>query len=299
MKQYTDLVKDILDNGEVHENRTGVDTIRVWGRTITHDLQDGFPLLTTKKMAVKASFVEILGFMRGETNVNWYASRGCKVWNANHEDWHGKQLEADKQKLQEAFSGLNSLSEEAIVNLEQSISFRHENPDSLGYVYGYQWRNMNGFDQLGHIVDQVKKRSNSRRLIMSGWNPSEGHMMCLPPCHILYHFAVRGDFLDIAMTQRSADVFLGVPFNLANTALMCHLVANCAGLKPGKMVWTGNDVHIYSDHVEQCNIQISRDIRPLPVLKISGVKDPWDVEFEDIEIVGYDPHPKLVGKMAI
>jgi len=302
MQQYIDLVKDILENGELHENRTGVDTIRVWGRSINHDLRDGFPLLTTKKMAVKTSFVEILGFMRGMIDIGWYQDRGCKIWNANHEDWHGKQLEKDKRKLKEYHEGgLKALGHHEVQKLEESITFRQNYPHSLGFVYGYQWRNMNGFDQLSYIVDQVKNRSNSRRLIMSGWNPSQAHMMCLPPCHILYHFAVRDEYLDVAMTQRSCDTGLGVPFNLANTALMCHLIAHCAGLKPGKMAWTGNDVHIYANHVDQLKEQIKRKPYQLPklVIKNQDIKNPWDFEFEDFEITSYEHHPRIKMDMAV
>lgn len=306
MKAYLDLVRDIIDNGTLHKNRTGVDTIRVWGRSISCDLQDGFPLLTTKKMATKTAFVEILGFIRGEVNVNWYKERGCKIWDSNHGDWHGPQLEADKKALEclkTADAGIRKSKEfeEDRKRLTESIDHREENPDSLGFIYGYQWRNLNGYDQLKEIYKAIKLGSNSRRLIMSAWNPSQFHMMCLPPCHVMYHFAVRGDYLDISMTQRSCDVGLGVPFNIANTALICHIMAHCADLKPGKLCWSGNDVHIYANHIDQLSEQLAREPRKLPCLKINKNDcDPWDIEYEDIEVIGYDPHPKLAKmEMAV
>lgn len=285
MKQYTDLVNDIINNGELHHDRTGVGTKRVWVRSIRHNLQDGFPLLTTKKMAVKSSFVEMLGFIRGEIDINWYKSRGCNIWNANHEDWHGNQLAKD-QNIPEKI---------------QSVNYRKNNPNSLGYVYGFQWRNMNGFDQLAYILSELRKKSNSRRLIMSAWNPSEFDMMCLPPCHVMYHFSVRGNFLDISMTQRSCDVGLGVPFNLANTALLCHIMAHCSGLIPGEMVWTGNDVHIYTNHIDQLTEQVLREPRELPklIIKNNDIKDPWNFEFDDFEIQNYNPHPPIKMQMAV
>lgn len=308
MKQYLDLVRDILDNGEIHENRTGVDTKRVWGRMIRHNLCDGFPLLTTKKMATKASFVEMLGFIRGEINIEWYRERGCNVWNANYEDWRYK-LENEMNKLRVLeLTDDSSMSESErclhlaeIERLDKIINYKVSNPYSMGYIYGYQWRNMNGFDQLGYIYNELKNGSNSRRLIMSGWNPSEFDMMCLPPCHVMYHFSRRGDYLDIAMTQRSCDIGLGVPFNLANTALICHIMAHCTGLKPGEMVWTGHDVHIYVNHINQLTEQLSREPRKLPELRINASPDvkPWEIEYEDLEIVGYDPHPRIKMSMAV
>lgn len=289
MKQYLDIIRDILDHGEIHENRTGIKTRRIWGKTLSHDLSDGFPLLTTKKMAIKASFVEMLGFIRGETDVRWYQDRGCNIWNKNHEDWHGRQLEDDK------------LNNDKNYKILESIKYREQNPHSLGKIYGYQWRNLNGFDQLLNVYNNLKNRSNSRRLIMSSWNPSESHMMCLPPCHVMYHFSLRGEYLDIAMTQRSCDVGLGVPFNICNTALLCHIMAHCCELKPGKLYWSGNDVHIYENHVEQLQEQLNRIPHKLPVMNIFSRADiyPWDIEYKNISIHNYNPHPKIKMEMVV
>ena len=290
MKRYLNLVKDILKNGTEHDNRTGIGTLRVWGRSLSFNLEDGFPLLTTKKMFYKASFVEMIGFIKGIIDVEWYKLRNCNIWNANHEDWHGRQLKDD----------MKTVMANNDYKLKESILYRVNNPNSLGKIYGYQWRNMNGFDQLDYIYNQLCNKSNSRRLVMSGWNPSEFHLMCLPPCHVLYQFSVRDDYLDISVTQRSVDVGIGLPFNLANTALLCHIMATYAGLKPGLMTWFGNDVHIYKNHVEQLTDQISREPFDLPQVNVcykGGM--PWDIEFEDINVINYKSHGRIKMSMAV
>jgi len=295
MKEYINLISDVLNEGEYHQNRTGIDTIRVWGKSLKMDLGDGFPLLTTKKMAVKSSFTEMLGFIRGETDIRWYQERGCKIWNKNHQDWHGKQKDDDIKKLSQVIDTIDKN------NLEESIEFRDNNPHSLGYIYGYQWRNMNGYDQLKDIFINLLNRSNSRRLIMSAWNPSQFHLMCLPPCHVTYHFSIRNDkYLDISMWQRSVDCGLGLPFNLANTALLCHVMSKCADLSPGRMCWFGDDVHIYENHVDQLKEQITRKPYKLPKLFIDpSSKIPWEIEYNDIRIVDYKHHDKIKMDMAV
>jgi len=211
---YKQLVTEIIEAGDIHENRTGVNTRRIWGHMTKFDLaNDGFPLLTQKKMAVKTAFVEMLGFCRGETNVDWYSKNGCKIWEADHARWHGKDLVRDKARMEaleqagRAGPPMTKADIEEYDRLQESVEWRTFNPRSLGRIYGAQWRNFGerheGFDQLKDIVDQLKAGSNSRRLIMSAWAPHETHMMALPPCHIAYHFVKRGDFVDVAMWQRS------------------------------------------------------------------------------------------------
>lgn len=309
MQQYLDLLRRIRETGKRHANRTSQDTFRVWGAEVRHDLSQGFPLLTTKKMAMKSAFVELLGFVRGETDVRWYQDRGCNIWNADWERWHGPDLERDISRLRElpdpfqtAGIRLDDDNAPERKRLMESISHRGNNPHSLGRIYGAQWRDMNGYDQLGGIVKELRARSNSRRLIMSAWNPSEFHMMCLPPCHVMYHFMLDGDKLSISCSQRSADTPLGVPYNLANTALLCHLVANATGLVPGEMVWYGNDVHIYENQLPGVDEQLTREPRPLPTLSFvdSAVgKDPWEIEYSDLVITGYDPHPKIKYPLTV
>lgn len=300
--QYNNLVQDILSSGERHENRTGVDTRRLWGHLARFDLSESFPLLTTKRMAIKAAFVELLGFVRGITDVTWYQERGCKIWNADHERWHGKDRERDREAVNRFADMIGQgkrvtgQDAEDVARIIASSNHRANNPDSLGRIYGAQWRDFSGYDQLGEIVKALKAGSNSRRLIMSAWNPAEFHMMCLPPCHVAYHFVKRGDYVDIAMWQRSCDVALGVPFNWATTALLCHLVANAAGLKAGKMVWYGDDVHIYEPHIEQLTDQICREPKPgcqLVIAESAIGKSPWDIEYEDIAIQDYTHHDAI------
>lgn len=208
---YKQLVTEIIEAGDIHENRTGVNTRRIWGHMTKFDLaNDGFPLLTQKKMAVKTAFVEMLGFCRGETNVKWYEERGCKIWSADHARWHGKDLEKDQARAKVLGDGIASpggpfsleIAHEFQL-LADSINHRTRNPDSLGRIYGAQWRDFGKYDQLAEIINALKAGSNSRRLIMSAWAPNELHMMALPPCHIAYHFVKRGEFVDVAMWQRS------------------------------------------------------------------------------------------------
>jgi thymidylate synthase len=224
---YKALATEIIETGEIHENRTGVNTRRIWGAMIKHDMAtDGFPLLTQKKMAVKSAFVEMLGFVRGETDVDWYSSRGCKIWEADHARWHGKDLERDKKRLAEIKAAraadnvkivagqdylprqhTTQMAREADL-LTEAIEARENNPLTLGQIYGAMFRSCGDsdaprHDQLKDIVEALKARSNSRRLIMSAWMPHRFHLMCLPPCHVMYHFSLRGEFVDVAMTQRS------------------------------------------------------------------------------------------------
>ena len=298
---YHDLVELIYDHGEEHENRTNIPTKRIWGHMVRFDLQQGFPLLTTKKMALKAAFTEVLGFVRGETDVRWYQERGCRIWNGDHERWHGKDLERDLARLKEIENSLEHSHFEERRQLRNSIQFRTENPNDLGHIYGKQWRDFNGYDQLAEIIKALKAGSNSRRLIMSAWNPADFHLMSLPPCHVTYHFVKRGDFLDIAMWQRSCDTALGVPFNWATTALLCHLVAAPCGLKPGQMVWFGDDVHIYGPHIETLYDQVHRAPFGAPSLLINREPEamPWEIEYGDIQVLNYSTHSPVSFELFV
>jgi thymidylate synthase len=252
-------------------------------------------------MALKAAFTEILGFCRGETDVRWYQDRGCKIWNGDHERWHGKDFERDKETFQTMLGNGLTSDDPSVARLRESLNHRAEHPYSLGEIYGAQWRNFNGYDQLEEIVYALKNGSNSRRLIMSAWAPNRFHMMSLPPCHVTYHFVKNGDRLDISMHQRSCDTALGVPFNWANTALLCYLVANAAGLTPGRMVWFGDDVHVYEPHLEALYEQVHREPQAAPMLRLNCAQGtmPWEVEYEDIEILGYEPHPAVKYELFV
>lgn len=304
---YHQLVSEIITAGDIHENRTGVNTRRIWGHMTKFDLaNDGFPLLTQKKMAVKTAFVEMLGFCRGETNVKWYEDNGCKIWSADHARWHGKDLENDRKRSDQLSNQIvgGAFSEALAKDHEKlalSLNHRTQNPDSLGRIYGAQWRDFGGYDQLAEIIKALKAGSNSRRLIMSAWAPHELHMMALPPCHIAYHFVKRGEFVDVAMWQRSCDTALGVPFNWATTALLTHLVGHATGLKPGKMAWFGDDVHIYEPHVENFKQQFAQKAYTAPTLKINAAPGtmPWDVNYKDIELVGYQSSEKVPFELFV
>lgn len=296
---YRDLITDIIENGDVHVNRTGVNTRRIWGAMMQIDLTKGFPLLTTKKIATKAAFVELLGFVRGETDVRWYQERGCNIWNADHERWHGKDLERDQARW-EKIKDRGHMNREWR-QLKASLSTR-QNKNTLGFIYGAQWRRDG---QLDDIIEALKQRNPSRRLIMTAWNYSELPMMCLPPCHLTYHFTLRqsmeGAYVDVSMHQRSCDSALGLPFNLATTALLTHLVAHAASLRPGRMVWFGDDVHIYEPHIEQLQEQIQREPKESPRLRINAAPQalPWHVEYDDLEVLDYHPHPKVPFELFV
>ncbi|MFA6132406.1 MAG: thymidylate synthase [Phycisphaerae bacterium] len=304
---YHKLVNEIITLGDVHENRTGTPTRRIWGHMAKFDLaNDGFPLLTQKKMAVKTAFVEMLGFCRGETSVKWYEDHGCKIWSADHARWHSKDLEKDRARSDELAKVIEHgpFTEKVAAEygkLADSINHRTRNPTSLGRIYGAQWRNFGGFDQLGEIITALQGGSNSRRLIMSAWAPNELHMMALPPCHIAYHFVKRGLFVDVAMWQRSCDTALGVPFNWATTALLCHLVGHACGLKPGRMAWFGDDVHIYEPHVETFKQQFKQLTFPAPTLEIKAAPGamPWEVNYEDIELKNYQCSEKVPFELFV
>lgn len=261
---YENLLRDVLANGVQKTDRTGTGTRSVFGRQIRYDLAEGFPLITTKRVHFKSIAYELLWFLRGESNVGWLRDKGVTIWD----EW------AD--------------------------------PDGeLGPVYGVQWRswptpNGENIDQISEIIEQIKATPDSRRLVVSAWNVAELNKMALMPCHVLFQFYVADGKLSCQLYQRSADMFLGVPFNIASYALLTHMVAQQCGLGVGDLVWTGGDVHIYENHIKQVELQLSRDARPSPTLRINRKpEDILDYEYEDFELVGYDPHPGIRAKVAV
>ncbi|KFL27478.1 thymidylate synthase [Devosia sp. 17-2-E-8] len=264
MKAYQQLLSDILEKGTDKSDRTGVGTRSLFGYQMRFDLSEGFPLLTTKKLHIKSIVYELLWFLRGDTNVRWLQERGVKIWD----EW------AD------------------------------ENGD-LGPVYGSQWRSWPApdgrhIDQIANVVNSIRTKPDSRRHIVSAWNPAEVDEMALPPCHCLFQFYVADGKLSCQLYQRSADTFLGVPFNIASYALFTHMMAQVTGLEVGDFVHSFGDVHLYSNHFEQAREQLSREPRPLPRLTLNPeVKTLEDFTFEDFTIAGYDPHPHIKAKVAV
>src|SRR5690349_17418925 len=264
MRQYLDLMQTILETGIDRQDRTGTGTRAIFGHQMRFDLREGFPLVTTKKIHVKSIIYELLWFLRGETNVRWLQERGVKIWDA----W------AD------------------------------ENGD-LGPVYGSQWRSWpdadgGAIDQIEKVVHSIRTKPDSRRHIVSAWNPAEVDEMALPPCHCLFQFYVADGKLSCQLYQRSGDVFLGVPFNIASYALLTMMFAQQCDLLPGEFIWTGGDVHLYSNHLEQAQLQLSREPLPLPTLNIKRKPDSISgYQFEDFEIVNYQSHPSIKAPIAV
>ena len=264
MRQYHDLMKEVLAKGVKKSDRTGTGTISMFGHQMRFNLADGFPMVTTKKLHLKSIIYELLWFLKGSTNNNWLKERGVSIWN----EWAA--------------------------------------PDGdLGPIYGYQWRSWpapNGqhIDQISEILETIKKNPDSRRIIVSAWNVADIPRMALAPCHAFFQFYVADGKLSCQLYQRSADIFLGVPFNIASYALLTHMVAQQCNLEVGDFIWTGGDCHLYSNHLEQVDLQLSRDFYPLPKLKILRKPDSlFDYEFEDFEIAGYESHPHIKAPVAI
>lgn len=264
MRQYHDLMKEVLAKGVKKSDRTGTGTISVFGHQMRFDLSQGFPMVTTKKLHLKSIIYELLWFLKGNTNNNWLKERGVSIWN----EWAAPDGE-------------------------------------LGPIYGYQWRSWpapNGqhIDQISEVVEQIKKNPDSRRIIVSAWNVADIPRMALAPCHAFFQFYVADGKLSCQLYQRSADIFLGVPFNIASYALLTHMMAQQCNLEVGDFIWTGGDCHLYSNHLEQVDLQLSRDFFPLPKLNILRKPDSiFDYEFEDFEIVGYESHPHIKAPVAV
>ena len=274
MKQYLDLVKEVLENGNQKGDRTGTGTKSIFGHQLRFDLSKGFPMITTKKLHLKSIIHELLWFINGDTNISYLNEYGVKIWN----EWAN-------------------------------------NDGDLGPVYGYQWRNWNGdeIDQIKELISTLKSNPNSRRMLVSAWNPSvlpdtsksfeenvADGKAALPPCHAFFQFYVNNGKLSCQLYQRSADVFLGVPFNIASYALFTMMIAQVCGYQAGDFVHTFGDAHIYNNHIEQVKLQLSRDTRPLPKMEINPeIKSIFDFKFEDFKLVDYDPHPHIKGAVAI
>ncbi|OKZ24192.1 MAG: thymidylate synthase [Bacteroides sp. 43_108] len=264
MKQYLDLLNRIVTEGVQKSDRTGTGTISVFGHQMRFDLRDGYPLLTTKKLHLKSIIYELLWFLRGDTNVKYLQEHGVRIWN----EW------ADED-------------------------------GDLGHIYGYQWRSWpdyNGgyIDQIAKVVDDIKNNPDSRRIIVSSWNVADLDNMNLPPCHLLFQFYVADGRLSLQLYQRSADTFLGVPFNIASYALLLMMMAQVTGLEPGEFVHTTGDTHIYLNHMEQVKLQLTREPRPLPRMVINpDVKNIFDFKYEDFQLEGYDPWPHIPGKVSV
>lgn len=264
MRQYLDLLQHIMDNGVDKNDRTGTGTRSVFGYQMRFDLQKGFPCITTKKLHLRSIIHELLWFIKGDTNIAYLKENKVRIWD----EW------AD------------------------------ENGD-LGPVYGYQWRSWptpdgRHIDQLHNVVEQIKNSPDSRRHIVSAWNVADIQNMALPPCHALFQFYVADGKLSCQLYQRSADTFLGVPFNIASYALLTMMVAQACGLEAGEFIHTFGDVHVYSNHFDQVRLQLSREPRPLPIMKMNpNIDNLFDFRYEDFELTGYDPHPHIKGKVAV
>lgn len=288
MKQYLDLVKYILENGEKKDDRTGTGTISIFGYQMKFNLEDGFPLLTTKKVHLKSIIHELLWFISGSTNIRPLVLNDVRIWN----DWPFA-----KYQKSNAYQG--ETIEEFAEKIKNDEAFAEVWGD-LGPVYGKQWRNFDGVDQLSNLIHDIKTNPNSRRLIISAWNPKEVGNMALPPCHTLMQFYVNDGKLSCQLYQRSGDVFLGIPFNIASYSLFTMMIAQVCGLKPGTFVHTIGDAHIYLNHLEQVNRQLKRTPRELPKMLINpNVKSIFDFKYEDFELINYNPYKGIKGKVAV
>lgn len=264
MQQYLNLLNRILTEGTQKGDRTGTGTLSIFGHQMRFDLRDGFPLLTTKKLHLKSIIYELLWFLRGDTNVRYLQEHGVRIWN----EWADENGE-------------------------------------LGPVYGHQWRSWPDYkggtiDQIKNVVEMIKHNPDSRRMLVTAWNPAEVEDMALPPCHCLFQFYVADGRLSLQLYQRSADSFLGVPFNIASYALLLQMIAQVTGLEAGEFIHTTGDTHLYLNHLEQAKLQLTREPRPLPKMKINpDVKDIFDFKYEDFELIGYNPLPHIPGVVAV
>ena len=280
MEPYLNLLNQVLTHGKVRSDRTGTGTVGIFGHQMRFDLDDGFPLLTTKKLHLRSIIHELLWFISGETHVKTLQDAGVRIWN----DWATE---------------------------EQTARFGRKAGD-LGPVYGHQWRNFgatvledgsyanDGVDQIQRVLDTIRDNPNSRRILITGWNPKESDQVALPPCHTLFQFYVQDGRLSCQLYQRSADIFLGVPFNIASYSLLMMMIAQVTGLKPGEFVHTMGDAHLYSDHLEQARLQLTREPRPRPVMTLNPeVTDLFKFKFEDFRLSEYDPHPHIKARVSV
>ncbi len=298
MKQYLDLLQHILDNGTKKEDRTGTGTIAVFGHQMRFDLAKGFPLLTTKKTFMRGITHELLWFLQGETNVKYLVDNNVKIWN----EWPFQKF-LEEKNLTEKYPKYSEEWKEQLKKFVEEIKNNSEFAarwGNLGPVYGRQWRNFGGVDQISQVIEQIKNKPHSRRHIVVAWNPPEVDKMALPPCHLLFQFYVSNNKLSCQLYQRSCDVFLGVPFNIASYALLTMMIAQVCELELGDFVWTGGDVHIYSNHLDQVKEQLNRETRELPTMKINpNIKNIFDFKIEDFTLENYDPHPRIKAPIAV
>ena len=288
MKQYLDLVKNVFNEGIKKEDRTGTGTISYFGYQMRFNLEDGFPLLTTKRVHLKSIIHELLWFIAGDTNIKYLVDHDVRIWN----EWPYAAFQKSAEYQGETI-------EEFVEKIKTNDTFAKKY-GNLGPVYGKQWRNFNGVDQLEWLINEIRKNPTSRRLIISAWNPSEIEDMALPPCHCFMQFYVNEGKLSCQLYQRSADIFLGVPFNIASYSLFTMMIAQVCNLKPGTFVHTIGDAHIYLNHLEQVNRQLKREPRALPTMRLNpNVKSIYDFTFEDFTLEGYDPHKGIKGKVAV
>lgn len=302
MQAYLELLKDVRDNGIGKDDRTGTGTRSVFGRQLRCDLSQGFPLLTTKKVFLRGIIHELLWFVRGDTNIKYLVDNNVGIWNEWPFQSYLRQQGLDKDLEKHSCEWQYKL-EEFITNIKEDDDFAKKWGE-LGPVYGKQWRNFSGIDQLAWVINEIKTNPSSRRLIVSAWNPAEIEEMAkagLPPCHTLFQFYVSKDNkLSCQLYQRSADLFLGVPFNIASYALLVMMVAQVCDLELGDFVHTFGDVHIYNNHVDQVNEQLSREPTQLPSIKINpDVTSLFDFTFDDFELVDYDPAPAIKAPVAV
>ena len=288
MKQYLDMCRFVLENGKIKTDRTGTGTISYFGYQARYDLEEGFPLLTTKKVHLKSIIHELLWFISGDTNIKYLVDNDVRIWNEWPYEAYKKSSEYQGEDIKEF-----------ALKVKEDAEFAKK-WGNLGPVYGKQWRDFGGVDQLENLVNDLKNNPDSRRLIISAWNPPLIPQMALPPCHAFMQFYVNDGELSCQLYQRSADIFLGVPFNIASYSLFTMMLAQVCGLKAKWFVHTLGDAHIYTNHIEQVNLQLSRDTRKLPVMKINPeIKSIYDFKYEDFELEGYDPHPLIKGVVAV
>lgn len=301
MKQYHELMQRILDEGVRKGDRTGTGTLSVFGHQMRFDLQEGFPLVTTKKVHLKSIIHELLWFLQGNTNIRYLVQNGVNIWN----EWPFQNY-LNETGQADAFPKYSEQWKEKLKEFKEKIAGDAgfaQKWGELGPVYGRQWRNFEGVDQIQQVVDDIRQSPNSRRLIVSAWNPKDIPVMAksgLPPCHTMFQFYVAEGKLSCQLYQRSADVFLGVPFNIASYALLSMMVAQVCGLQYGDFVHSFGDAHLYSNHLDQTREQLSRELRPLPRMHINPeVENIFDFRYEDFELRDYNPHPAIKAPVAV
>ena len=299
MQQYLDLLRRIKDEGVVKGDRTGTGTRSVFGHQMRFNLAEGFPLLTTKKVFLKGVIHELLWFLAGDTNIKYLVDNGVHIWDNDAYRYYN-ELCIRHGVLPVTMEAFLEASQQQIASPIEGYTF-----GDLNHIYGYQWRSWpkpdgSHIDQIRQVIDTIKHNPNSRRMIVSAWNVAEVEDMALPPCHVLFQFYVAEGKLSCQLYQRSADTFLGVPFNIASYALLTMMIAQVCGLQPGDFVHTTGDTHLYLNHMEQTDLQLTREPRPLPQMRLNPeVKNIFDFKYEDFELLNYDPHPHIKGVVAV